>query len=345
MTWKENISAYIENEIQFLISKHYGLHCNDYQRIFFGHTNIIFLCVCSEGNYVFRITNISRRIKDFSVEEKIINALNSINMPQSTHQIVPTTKKCNRVVIQCPELCALHLFSFIDGQIKYLWQEVPDSNDLQLIAKAYKILNSNLATIPVNENDRELFADLEKSVLLLENSDWIEKQAISEYLNSTIESFIEKGRDLLAYAKLFLPLYNQQYVHNDIQNENMLWCKDTIQFIDFELSTIGYEEIDVIFSAFRICKKGKSDNLLEVDRQSFYTFIGTYYGTTAILQLNTEIGYAFWKSFFALQQSLLYIENALCGLWTLDYNIGFLPCYNSVLTYNTSKLCKLHEQQ
>ncbi len=131
----------------------------------------------------------------------------------------------------------------------------------------------------------------------------------------------------------------KQWIHGDIQLENLLFENERFSgFLDFERVRWDARIKDIIFSAFRVCREGATDEPFRYDPQRFALAIGSYRKAAPDLPAPFFRDYdSRWKSIFCLDQAMVYLENAFDGTWQLVEGIGFLPCYNEVLNYRCAE--------
>jgi len=335
MSWGKLSLESIEDVCRIL-RNNYDLSFVTYEEINQGYSNRHFYLIDTGGNkYIARVSNPAKKDSDFIIEEYVLFNLSLMNKGCQIPVLIRNNTNELYTPIQANSHLRVHLFKYLDGETSYLWWEVPSKEHLLSIVSKYKLLNKKLMSIPCN--NASFFTDRYFDTLeLLNESQWISKQIVKQELEGNLNKFISCAFLILNRAKGILEEYDQQFVHGDIQLENILFLNDEVSgIIDFEFAEFGYEVVDVVFSAFRICKSGREDSsYLLIDREMFNLFIKSYYSDSMETYDRITCNYSFWLTFFALQQSLLYLNNAVKGSWILDYNIGFLPCYNTVIAYN-----------
>lgn len=335
MSWQNKISSLIEEKLQGHSLVEYGIELIDYERIYNGNSNLQYYASSEQGNFIVRISHSSKKLTNILQEEYILKKLSKVMCNIECPTIVTTVKGQKHSFIYTTEKYALQMFKYIEGEVKYNWWEVPLSSDIDLIVKSYKELNICLQQIRYTDYEENYLKYYYTTLELTKDKYWIYKQKISSTLTKNIDAFYINSKHILSNAESMLPQFKKQVVHEDIQLENILFRDSRISgIIDFEYARYGYEEFDVIFSAFRICKKGTSDIELNIDKNKLIYFIELYFGKANIIDFSDEKNYEFWLAFFSLQQSLLYMNNAIREQWILDVEIGFLPCFNTVLQYN-----------
>lgn len=334
MSWQNKISPYLEKELRQLLLIDYGLDMQNYERIDCGYSNLLYLIKTESDYYIVRVSHYSKKRSVIKQEEYILENLEQHQMRFNTPKILYTIDKNPHSCISIDEKYIIHVFHYIQGNVKYKWYEVPKLHDLNLVVNAYKELNNSLKKTPTINYCDNYLNNYQEVLTIAEERNWTCIRNISIVDIDDITSFYKGAKQILAEIEQILPKFKKQFVHEDFQLENILFKEDEMTgIIDFEHAQYGFEEIDAIFSAFRICKKGKSDIGLDIDTNAFSAFIELYFDYCKWESIIKEVSYNQWLCFFALQQALLYIKNSINGIWILEEGIGFLPCFNTVKNY------------
>lgn len=238
----------------------------------------------------------------------------------------------------------LSLFVYRQGHTLPLW-ETPSRPLLKEIARNCRELNQALSAVTCSPE--EPFLDFETKQrnylqLITASTEWQGRQeSIRDELAHHFDTFVRNAYQLLADAALLCQGLRKQLIHGDIHQENLLFEKaqeefpSLVCFLDFEEVTIGCAEMDVIFSALRLCKTDKTNPCLNINQSEVLYFLESY---DPLLREFYEKNLPFWHAYFALQQSLLYMNHAFYGEWRLTKENGFLQCFNCVVNY-TQKIC------
>lgn len=243
--------------------------------------------------------------------------------------------------------------------------ETPPRPILKEIVKAYQYLNSDLKKFRFDSDDSSLdfISNMSRTLENISNSNnWIKNQKFLRIeLNKDINVFVKNAKTLLQQLQKDCKKFTRQVIHGDIHQENILFEEEGIEyskttenlnqniqieeteysnfnfvsFLDFDECSMGYLEMDVIFSALRICKIDKLNPKLVINESEVDYFLQEYDPSIlAIYKSNPEQ----WKAYFALQQSLLYLSHAYYGEWQLTKEMGFIQCFNEVYYYNKNGL-------
>nr|WP_321452087.1 phosphotransferase [uncultured Carboxylicivirga sp.] len=341
MTWQIQLSIPFEKKIIHILQVEYGVTCLTFERIESGFSNLLYQIKTKTGKFILRVSHFSKTSSAIRQEEIVLEKLESLQNTTNTPQIIRTISNTLHCHIHIDKKYAIHLFHYIEGATKYQWHDIPNVDDLKRIVLKYKDLNCKLQTISASSITNYYLNNYTEILNQANETNWDCLKGIQQINQADIQSFSTNAFRILTDLKSIIPKLGMQYIHEDFQLENILFKDNNIcGIIDFEHTQYGYEEIDAILSAFRICKKGKSDSLLDIDKSAFDAFVNLYFGSNKWYTLEKEIAYEQWLCFFALQQSLLYIKNAMNGIWKLAEGIGFLPCFNTVNIYNV-KECQL----
>ncbi len=335
MSWQNNISPSFEKELRQLLLVDYGLNIQNYERINCGYSNLLYLIQTETDYFIVRVSHYSKKRRAINQEEYILKYLEQNQIFVNTPKILYTIDKNPHSSIGIDKKYIIHVFYCIHGNVKYKWHEVPEFHDLKLIVNEYKELNNRLKNIPTTNRCDNYLKNYQEVLNTAEESNWTSIRNAGIVHNDDITSFYKGAKQILAEINQIVPKFKKQFVHEDFQLENILFEEDKITgIIDFEHAQYGFEEIDAIFSAFRICKKGKSDMGLDIDTSAFNAFVELYFGSCKRESIINDISYNQWLCFFALQQALLYIKNSINGIWILEEGVGFLSCFNTVKNYN-----------
>lgn len=251
-----------------------------------------------------------------------------------SHAPLPLPTSDNGYYVMCHGQ-AISLYEYQEGETLHLW-ETPSPDLLKAIATECRHLNQGLKQLPIAGGS--LVNEEEELLQLVTPSQWS--------IHPSIRALIEEGYPLfkrnvdhllLQKKRLFEEKgFTPQWVHGDIHQENILvhpFEGGRISgILDFEECHIGYEMTDVIFTALRICKTDKTAPQMVYQEGAISFFLKEYdkgYETRAWEIYHEDSN--FWKRYFALQQSLLYMRHAYHHEWTLSQENGFLQCFNSVV--------------
>lgn len=229
----------------------------------------------------------------------------------------------------------LHVFRYIEGAIPCSWWQLCSQHQLDRLFLGIAALHRTMALIPshISPSPSAFSYNLQQ-----EAPSCLLKTEVGVYVKSEWRRFCESAAHLQRDIASYFPWEDAhlQWIHGDIQLENILFAKDDLRAIlDFEWVRWDACEKDAIFSAFRIAKEGRDDNVFKYNSLYFHRAIDSYLrmadtATPAFFDLYDEL----WLPYFCLDQAMIYLQNAFDGIWQLTENIGFLPCFNTVLNYD-----------
>ena len=131
-----------------------------------------------------------------------------------------------------------------------------------------------------------------------------------------------------------------QWIHGDIQLENVLFHNDRVSgIVDFDNVNFSLRELDLMFALFSLCRVGTNDDSFYYDEELFNEGIDVYKascsisGETLSLALLSERHREAWRLLFCLDQATNHLIAAQRGIWELEPGIGFLPCFWKVVHY------------
>lgn len=321
--------------IKQLIQNHYTININSSTSLG-GHSNLTFKIIDTENaTCILRLSKPAKNSKDLEREEYILNSLEDLGYTKAP-QIVKTIENKGHLILNLKDQSySLQIFNFIPGEVKYKWHDKSEEEDLKPIFNELAILHTKLQQIPNSTAFPE--QKFEYNLNLFSESILV-KQPTGTYLLKHHSIFVHNAKKIMNEIEILLIKYPQnQYIHGDIHLENIIFnCNNVTAILDFEYACYGNIVVDIIFSAFRICKYGLQDDHLYYDVEGIKIGLTTYSLANKkysfILQQFME-NEKLWKAFFALDQAFLYINKAASGIWQLQEKIGFLPCFNEVIKY------------
>lgn len=301
-----------------------------------GYSNQTFKIKAKDGkSYVARVSHPHKSQVQISKEIHVLSGLHDINCKLAPKPLATVLKKDYSIITWGGKESVLQIFYYIEGQVRHKWFESCNKDELIQIFKYLAELHLQMAQLkpPFSEGN---------SILLWDQSIRLEQISCNESLRKLLVVqkgvFFDKAEKLTAIAEgIFSKSQNKQFIHGDIHLENLLFLDDnSIAFIDFENVQYTALEVDIIFSAFRICKIGKADDKLRYDPEAIKVALKAYSSINEKFSwIETEFAKneKLWKALFCLDQAILYLSQAARGVWELEEGIGFLPCFNEVLAY------------
>jgi Ser/Thr protein kinase RdoA (MazF antagonist) len=282
-----------------------------------------------EQQYVLRISRANRSVESLQAEKHILYSLE-----QAGFTLAPRLYSSPDDNIQLNARFTT-LFRWRPGSIPCLWWQQCSIDQLEQIFAHLAALHQAMEGIP------GLSASLSIPTLPPHPPEHLEATMTGQYVIRTWPLFYDSALRLQTDIIQQFPWHaaGWQWTHGDIQLENTLFEEQRFSaFLDFEQVSWGAREKDAIFSAFRVCKEGASDEPFQYDEYRLSRAIDTYRQSHPTLCASFFTEYdTYWKPYFCLDQAMLYITNAFDGIWQLREGIGFLPCYNEVLNYRHSK--------
>ena len=275
-----------------------------------------------ETDSVLRISRRNRTKNSVLIEEHILS-----------HLPLPLTPKLlnSSYVQEEAHTSFAHRFSFLKGKREYFWWELCSATQIERLFDTLFELYTSMALIPPLPivSEKQALPEIPPAIL--------QKTKVGTYVQKHWKTFYSKALHIASTIEKAFPWDKAhfQWVHGDINLENVLFEGDSISGLcDFEGAGWDALEKEIIFSAFRLCKKGTFDEVFSYDERLLQKAIDTY------LQNNPKVSLAFfthyeslWKPFFCLKEASLYLHHAFDGIWELKEHTGFLPCFQEVLTY------------
>ena len=322
------MQCYFYDILPHVIEDYYGVIVDRIELCHEGHSNVVcFVDTADTGDrLVFRIeppfAN-SRRFNDFR----------KIELPSNLPFQVPIFIYEDRLLPEPFHGFSISGYKYINGKTKYKWYDLPSSNDLSLIVDAYRSINDALSQVPVNKASVDFFERYYYELDVIEKyRDSICDSSIRSEFIDKFASFISNAKTILNRAEKLADSLVPQFVHNDFQLGNIIFDGDKISgLLDFEDMTLGYREVDTIFSAFRIAKTNGCETRIDVDRNIFNEFLRLSGNT--ILEFFQKESYDFWLSFFALREAIRYMLSAVNHVDVMRSGIGFMSCFLQVSNF------------
>lgn len=294
-----------------------------------GYSNQNTLVQAATGFYVARLARPNRRPDSVRAEEHVLHALETqgyAHTPRLVKLAGPPLQWHHRFV---------HVFYHLPGTIPCKWWQQCNETQLEQLftelAGLHKAMHNILS---VHDNHQGMYQWYR---LPGQPPALLEQTKAGRYVQEHWDRFAEAAHKLQQAVATQFPweAARYQWIHGDVQLENVLFDDNKLTaFLDFEMVKWDACEKDVIFSAFRVCKEGPEDGVFRYDANRLRSAIAHY--RQAETQLHSgffDLYEALWKPFFCLDQALVYLQNAFDQVWTLDDNIGFLPCFDEVLHY------------
>lgn len=300
-----------------------------------GYSNMNYsITDLNNNHYVLRVSSINRSSESLTCERHVLRSLEQKHL-----SIVPKliNKSSDSLFINYFGIKhSVCLFEKIPGKIDCLWWEECSDEKISKIFSSLAKLHlqmsdiSPLKSAPVNSSSCGLPLQIYSISATKE---------VKDYLLKNWKIFCKSAEILKKDIDRYFPWKeaNYQWIHGDIQMENIIFKEDEVAaFIDFESVKWDGCEKDAIFSAFRVCRKGKSDESFEYNANHLKISLNQYLKENPYVNRSFFSMYdSLWKFYYCLDQAILYLKNALEGVWTLSKGIGFLPCFKEVILYKT----------
>ena len=285
-------------------------------------------------HYVLRLSSINRSSESLNHECHVLSRLE-----QKDLSIAPKLINKNNYSLFIKYSDTKHsvsLFEKIPGKIDCLWwEECSDDKILKIFCSLAKLHLQMSDISPLNSEDfKSSSFNLPSQIYSISAT-----SEVKSYLLKNWKIFCQSAEILKKDIDCYFPWKeaSYQWIHGDIQMENIIFKEDEVAaFIDFESVKWDSCEKDAIFSAFRVCRKGKSDEYFEYNANKLKISLNQYLKENPYVNRSFFSMYdSLWKFYYCLDQTILYLKNALEGVWTLREGIGFLPCFKEVILYKT----------
>lgn len=314
-----------EHLLATCLTQHFQIHPHSIVRIN-GYSNCNYQITDINGKqYILRYARKNRSKDSVDQENHVLNYLKNGKINCFPHlmdwMIEPTSGRF------------IHLFEMIRGDVLCLWWQQCNFANLTQIFNQLAILHKAMSKIPLQSKNKHQ----NHYLLIAPPPSILEETKAGQYVIQHWTMFCKNAASLLSDIEQAFPWdkAHYQWIHGDVHLENILFDSDQLTaFLDFEFTSWDSCEKDVIFSAFRVCKEGNTDQSFQYDEERFQHAIDCYQLKT--FQLNRDFFRSYqslWKPYFCFNQSMLYIQNAFDSVWQLQENTGFLPCFNEVLHY------------
>jgi Ser/Thr protein kinase RdoA (MazF antagonist) len=314
-----------EHLLAACLTRHFQIYPRHIVRIN-GHSNSNYQIIDRKGqHYILRYSRKNRSKNSVDQENLVLNYLKNSEITYFPHLVAWMVEPITGRFI--------HLFDMIPGDVICLWWQQCRYTHLTQIFTHLALLHQAMAKIPLqSKNIKQNHCVLKSAPPAI-----IEETTTGQYVVQNWAVFCKNASLLLSDIEMAFPWEkaHYQWIHGDVHLENILFDSDQLTaFLDFEFTAWDACEKDVIFSAFRLCKEGNTDQPFQYDEDRFQYAINCYQRKTCRLTADFFRDYqSLWKPYFCLNQSMLYIQNAFDGVWQLQKNTGFLPCFNEVLHY------------
>ena len=318
-----------EHLLAACLTLHFQIHPRDIVRIN-GYSNCNYQITDISGKqYILRYARKNRSKDSVNQENHVLDYLKNSKINYFPHLIAWMIEpETNRFI---------HLFEMIRGDVICLWWQQCCFANLTKIFEHLALLHKEMSKIPLQSKSINQNRCLLKAAPPL----ILEETTVGQYVIQNWAVFCKNASLLISDIEMAFPWdqAHYQWIHGDVHLENILFDSDQLTaFLDFEFTLWDACEKDLIFSAFRVCKEGNTDQPFQYDEERFQHAINCYRRKGC--QLNTAFFrdyQSLWKPYFCFNQSMLYIQNTFDGVWQLQENTGFLPCFNEVLHYYPEK--------
>lgn len=214
--------------IQEVIKNQYKLNSIDNTILIRSSGNDIYKIITKDAQYIFKVFNLDKKLKDLEFEIEYMLYLNS-NHILVTHPYKTFNNKYF-IYVDYPEGEKIAILTnYIEGdKLKYT------SEDSYLLGK-------NIAKIHKISNFFNIHIDKHKAYNILEifiEKKLIVKAFLKKYYPESIEFFSYFSNMLLSSLKNIK--FTQQYCHNDLHTDNTKRVGDNVYLYDFDFSGYGY---------------------------------------------------------------------------------------------------------
>lgn len=316
------------------VQQHYGIQVVSATRLG-GYSNENYHICCAGGKqYVARLARPNRSEESCLAEAHVLAHLQYRQPALAPVLLQPFPGRFPVSVNSNETWQYLHLFHKIPGAIDCLWWQQCSIEKLELLFDQLAVLHQQLQLVPALQNQAH---HMRIHTLPATAPVGLSGTATGRYVIRQWDRFIGGAKLLQQDVQAAFPWKEAayQWIHGDVQLENVLFDGDRLTaFLDFEWVSWDACEKDVIFSAFRTCKEGPSDDRFRFDETRLQVALEAYRKRNGLLCGAFFAHYhALWKPFFCLDQTMMYLQNAAAGVWELAEGIGFLPCFDEVVKY------------
>lgn len=324
----DKIECLFSDILPQVIEGYYGVVVDRIEFCHDGHSNVV--CFVDDSRAGVRLVF---RIEPPFVNSQRFSDFRKISLPENLPFQVPVFTYGERPMPEPFHDFSISGYRYINGKTKYKWYELPSISDLFLIADVYRSISDVLAQLPVDKASVGFFERYYYELDVIEKyRDFICDSSIRCEFIDKFASFIGNAKTILKCAEKLVESLTPQFVHNDFQLGNIVFDDDKISgLLDFEDLTLGYREIDTIFSAFRIAKTNGCETRIDVDYKVFNEFLRLSGDGT--LKFFQKESYDFWLSFFALREAIRYMLSAVNKIDVMRVGVGFMSCFLQVANF------------
>ncbi len=217
--------------------------------------------------YILRIARPNRSYASLLAEEHVLQQLKQngvANIPVQVHQA------CDLLSIQYKgRRHFIHLFEKIPGEIEGFWWQPCSIPKVQQLFELLAVLHDEMAVAPPLPGYKPAKYACQLPAM---HSAQLAKTDTGLYVMRNWALFSKMAYRIQQDMAHYFPWGQARYqwIHGDIQLENVLFESARLTaFLDFELVSWDACERDVILSAFRVCKEGKTDAPFHYDKARF----------------------------------------------------------------------------
>lgn len=271
-----------------------------------GHTNESFSVTTPRATYVLRRAWLGKPSAQIAAEERVLAAL-ATTAPCDTPRIIPT--RTGDVHALDGER-VVHLFTTCRGTPGPEYLAPTDHALAHAAMHRLATLHRALAAIPCTET--RAWSWLARRLGTVQSGDLSRLPPETSALLERIASLIPATR-----------ASDTQWLHGDYHLGNLLWTAGEVTgIVDFDDTERGSAHSEVAMALFALARQ-PDDDRFRYDSGLWETGLAGYGAVLAGDRDELVL-------LFCAYQVLIHLAAAQRGLWTLDANIGFWPCWNTL---------------
>ncbi|WP_423392413.1 phosphotransferase [Burkholderia sp. LMG 21824] len=293
-----------------------------------GHTNKTYLVECDARRAVLRVSWSGKAAEQVRREAAMLGHLHHLGHPRTAPRL-PVLPRLRPTVdvqsgVQLPDGRWLHLFEHIDGS-----PGLPDDAEAGAIdaMRALAHLHAAMAAIPTTESSPLAWLSARHARIAARAA-----PSLPGDLSGHYETMIRRiGAHLDAAARWLTGAAH--WLHGDYHAGNLLYVGHAVNgVLDFDDVGQGAQWLEAAFALFALSRDAGRDDRFVFDARRWEAGLQAYAATRpdAAPDWMHERRDAL-MALFCADQTLIHLEAAQRGLWTLGPGIGFLGGWRQLL--------------
>lgn len=292
-----------------VLAEEYGLRGARLSPLPRGHTNESLAVDAPGGRFVLRLAWRGKALGAIYNEERLLLALRDTRV---SPRIVPTRAGAPRSLLYDR---VAHLFHRLPGEVA---EGTPSVAQGRAALDALARLHQTLRAVPCDGGDPVSLVRARRDRVFADASArWpAEVTAALPRVRRRIDAALDEGAATLGAA---------QWVHGDYHPGNVLFTGDAVSgVVDFDDCGVASPAVDLAVALYTFSRDPSHEPLLRFDAARWRAAAAAY-GRSPWTEPSRLA-----EAIFCAHQTLLHLDAARRGLWTLAPGIGFYPCFNAL---------------